>query len=387
MEQVRVIQSFPIWLPQTQTWLYNQVRFVPDQVQNHIVCEMTQNLDQFSVPNIHSLSEASPWRSLWDKGLRDLKIRRHLGFLVEQAKRHKVQLLHSHFGNVGWENIGAARRVGMKHVVTFYGLDVNYLPKLDPCWYERYVALFEQVDRVLCEGPYMAQCIVDLGCPKSKVIVHHLGVSLDEIAFNPRVWTPGEPLRVLLAASFREKKGIPYALEALGRLQHDVPLEITLIGDADEESRSQAEKRKILAVIHKHNLISKMRMPGYQPHAILLEESYKHHVFLSPSITACDGDTEGGAPVSIIEMMAIGMPVVSTKHCDIQEVVNNGVTGLLAEERDVNGLVRHIKWLVDHPEQWSIMAEAGRKHVETEFNARIQGEHLKGIYESALNEC
>ena len=64
----------------------------------------------------------------------------------------------------------------------------------------------------------------------------------------------------------------------------------------------------------------------------------KHDVFLAPSVTASNGDTEGGAPVAIIEMAASGMPIVSTRHCDIPSVVLDGVTGLLAAERDSEGL-------------------------------------------------
>ena len=379
--KITVIHSFPEWLPQTMTWLYNQVHYLPDRIESHIVCETTENLDQFWLRNIHSLAEAPPWRCYWDLCLRKLQVRRHLGFLVEQVKRCNAQVLHSHFGNVAWANLEAAKQVGLKHVVTFYGQDVNYLPTQDTRWYKRYQSLFAQIDCVLCEGTYMAKCVIALGCPQEKVQVHHLGVKVDEIAFKPKVWSPGEPLRVLIAASFREKKGIPYALEALGRMQHDVPLEITIIGDATAEARSQAEKKKILATIEKYNLHSKVRLLGYQPHTVLFEEAYKHHIFLAPSVTASDGDTEGGAPVVIIEMAATGILIVSTTHCDIPELVQNGVTGLLAQERNVDGLVYQLKSLIAHPEQWAKMLEAGRRYVAKEYNARIQGERLAAIYQ------
>jgi colanic acid/amylovoran biosynthesis glycosyltransferase len=114
-----------------------------------------------------------------------------------------------------------------------------------------------------------------------------------------------------------------------------VQLEITIIGDANDERRSQIEKERILAVIEAHHLQRKTRMLGYQPHAVLFEEAYKHHIFLSPSITSSDGDTEGGVPVTLIEMAATGMPIVSTEHCDIGEVLETEVSGLLAPERDV----------------------------------------------------
>jgi len=375
-----VIHSFPVWLPQTQTWMYNQVRYLPEEIETHIVCEQTENLDQFEVPNIHALENSSRWRWHWDQRLRMHGFRKHLGFLVAQAKKIKADIIHSHFGNVGWADMGAVKRVGARHVVTFYGLDVNWLPTIEPVWRNRYRELFAQVARVLCEGPHMARCVVELGCPEEKVTVQHLGVRIDEIPFHPRSRNPDEPLRVLIAASFREKKGIPYALEALGRFQEEVPLEITIIGDAGHEARNIAEKEKILAVIEKYGLGPKTRLLGYQPHAVFFEEAYRSDVFLSPSVTAADGDTEGGAPVSLIEMAAAGVPVIATAHCDIPEVIRHDETGLLAEERDVNGLVEHLRFLVSHPERIAAMAARGRKHVEQEFSAQIQGQKLAGIY-------
>ena len=112
-KKVSVIQSFPIWLGQTETWMYNQARYLTDDVECHIVCERTENLDQFFLPNIHSLDQGPKWRNYLDRGLRLIRARRHLGFLVKQARQHRAQVLHSHFGNVGWTNLGAAIRRGL----------------------------------------------------------------------------------------------------------------------------------------------------------------------------------------------------------------------------------------------------------------------------------
>ena len=160
------------------------------------------------------------------------------------------------------------RRCCLKHIVTFYGYDVNCLPQIDRRWLTRYRDLFEQIDLVLCEGPHMGECIVKLGCPPEKVVVHHLGVKVNEIAYQPRVWKKDEPLGILMAASFVEKKGFTYGLEALGIIQNEIPLEITIIGDAQKGSKlrqnhSQIEKEKILATIANHQL--KVRLLGYQP--------------------------------------------------------------------------------------------------------------------------
>ena len=376
-----VVHSVPFWLPQTQPWLHTQISHLPANIHSHIVCDGTENLDQFSLPNIRNLSRLTTWERLrlkaqrtWTQGRRGYPVEKH-------ALRCGARLLHSHFGNIGWINLAACRAARAKHVVTFYGLDVGYLPRLDPRWIDRYQALFQQVDRVLCEGPHMARCIEDLGCSRDKVEIQHLGVPLGDIAFRPRTWDGRAPLRVLLASAFREKKGIPYALEALGRLQRQVPLEITLIGDASAaDPRSVKEKEKIFATLSRQDLTGKVRLLGFQPHSVFLEQSYRHHVFLSPSITASDGDTEGGAPVSIIEMAASGIPVISSTHCDIPAIVQHRVTGLLAPERDADGLLDQLLWLIENRNEWARLLVSARKHVESEFNASTQGERLAGIY-------
>jgi colanic acid/amylovoran biosynthesis glycosyltransferase len=232
----------------------------------------------------------------------------------------------------------------------------------------------------------MAQQLVELGCPNEKIKIYHLGIATEKIPYLPRMWHPGETLRVLIAASFREKKGIPYALEALALLKTDIHMEITIIGDANSEARSQKEKQRILEIIADKGLEPEVRLLGYQRHTVLLTEAYRSHVFLSPSITASDGDTEGGAPVTLAEMMATGMPVVSTNHCDIPEIVRYGIDDWLADERDVEGLTRRIRWLIENPEKWRRMLDIGRKHIEVNFNASRQGQQLKGIYQSLLGQ-
>jgi colanic acid/amylovoran biosynthesis glycosyltransferase len=378
-----VVNSIPIWLPRTANWMYTQIKFLPPDVKSCIVCDSTMNITEFWLPNIYSLGTAPRWRFCLDTELRKYGIAPHSGFLAQIARRFGANILHSHNSRPAWENDKTARRLGLKHVVTSYGMDMDNPPPT-PRWIEHYRTMFKHIDLFLCEGPHIAERIIGRGCPRSKLRIHHLGIDLSKIKFKPRVWNPAKPLRVLIAARFTEKKGIPYALEALGRIQNEVPLEITVIGDASEDPRQQTEKRKIFAIIKKYDLQSKTRMLGLQPYSVYLEEAYKHHIYLSPNVTASDGDTEGGLPVTIPEMLASGMPVVSTKHCDIPEVIQNGVSGLLADERDVDGLVKHLKWLVEHPEKWSSMLLAGRKYVEKEYDAKVQAERLASLYRSLL---
>ncbi|MBW2373602.1 MAG: glycosyltransferase [Deltaproteobacteria bacterium] len=379
--ELAVVHSISSWLGQTLTWVHNQVRHLPEGVRASVVCDRTENLDQFPWDDLCALSDTGVRALLW-------KLTRlpqlHDGLLRACIEARGARIVHSHFGPRGYRDLAAVRRTCARHVVTFYGYDVSFVPNQHPSWRRRYQRLFRRVDRVLCEGPFMASSIAELGCPEEKIRVQRLGVELGALECCPRVWSPGEPLRVLIAASFREKKGIPDAFDALARLREHVPVEVTVIGDATREKRALAEKRAILAAIERSGLADRTRLLGYQPHRVMLEEAYAHHVFLSPSLTPEDGDTEGGAPVSLIEMSATGMPVVSTRHCDIPQVVEHGVTGLLAEERDVEDVAAQLCWLLEHPERWREMGEAGRRRVESRFDVLSQAEALAGIYRELL---
>jgi colanic acid/amylovoran biosynthesis glycosyltransferase len=364
------------------TWLHTQVAGLQriDGVEPHVVCEHIENIDQFPVLRLHCLDDAN-WRRQVYRVLRTLRFRRYLAFQVRTAADHHAAVLHSHFGHVGWANSAAARQLNIPHVVTFYGLDVNKLPQSQPVWIKRYRALFESVAAVLCEGPHMAGCIERLGCAPEKVHVQRLGITLANFPFSPRQWNPGSPLRVLIAASFREKKGIPCAIEALGKVARDIPLEVTVIGDAGQDPASRLEKRRIMAAVGKTGLADRITFLGYQPHTELIRQAYLHHVFLHPSRTAADGDTEGGAPVSIIEMVATGMPVISTRHCDIPDVIGPQGAALLADEGDADGVARAMLALAANSQNWSAMLADLRARIERRHDADVQVKALAAHYD------
>lgn len=377
---LRVVHSVDTWLPRTQRWIHDQVRHLPEDVETHVVCETTEHTDDFPHPRIHSLRDRPLAAQILDRAARFIGLRHYLAHLRHQIERLRPEVVHSHFGHLAWRDLGAVPEQ-VRHVVTFYGLDLSRLPAAQPRWKRRYRELFRRADLFLCEGPHMAATARTLGCPPGKLRVHRLGVDLERIDFVPRRWAPGEPLRVLIAAAFREKKGIPYAIEALGRLRQTLPVEVTVVGDAVAQPGSDREKAKILDAVARSGL-GDVRFPGFLPHDRLLDEAYRHHLFLSPSVTARDGDSEGGAPVALIEMAASGMPIVSTRHCDIPEVVLDGVNAALADERDVDGLVAGIRALADAHEAWPRRLREGRRHVEGRFDAVTQGRRLGELYKS-----
>jgi colanic acid/amylovoran biosynthesis glycosyltransferase len=377
-----VAHSVENWLAVTMTWIYTQLRSV-NTFSHIILAGEISNIDQFPWDPIYSYPNKVHGSLI--KAGRKIGIRIHPRGYKNAIEEHTPKLLHSHFGNRGWYDIPYANKYNLRHVITYYGSDISMVPHKSVVWRSRYHELFRHADLFLCEGPHMGKCLIELGCPEEKVKVQRLGIELKNIPFQPRQYKSGDEIKILIASTFREKKGIPYALRAIAEVRKKFPkIKITIIGDSTPWKPDEVEKKKILDVIKEKNLESVITMMGFQPYPVLIAQAYRHHIFLAPSITASNGDTEGGAPVSLIEMAASGMPVVSTLHCDIPQVFDKRSADLLSQERNVYELVEKLEWLMDNPDCWYEILAANRRHVETNFNSTIQADKLTNIYRSLV---
>jgi colanic acid/amylovoran biosynthesis glycosyltransferase len=103
-------------------------------------------------------------------------------------------------------------------------------------------------------------------------------------------------------------------------------------------------------------------------------------VFLHPSVVDDEGRSEGGAPTTILEAQALGVPVVSTLHCDIPYVTRPGESALLVPERDGPALADALRTLLDDPARREAMGRAGRRHVEEHHDIAREAERLEHRY-------
>lgn len=381
-QAISIVHATRVWLPLTMTWLYNQLRHLPDHIANHVVCERVENRDAFFFDAITTCpSGLSRWSQ---RLLRIFGFQSFHPLLNRAIAQYRPRVVHSHFGHVGWENTKIAHNRDLAHVVTFYGLDMNMLPVIQPKWKQRYRYMFQVVDQVICEGRHMAANLVALGYPEHKIRVIPIGIDLERISFSPRTLEPGSKPRFLIVGAFREKKGIPDAIGALGRLkQRGLEFELTVIGDATTENRDILEKRRIQVAVDRWKLSGQVRFLGFQPYERILQEFYRHHIFLSPSRTAANGDTEGGAPVTIIEAAASGMPVISTTHCDIPNVLGKSNRQRLVREGDEGALAHAIDQLT--ASGWDRLVRENRTFIEKQHDIRRSAQAIAQVYADVLN--
>lgn len=375
----RVAHYLDTYLFRTGTWIYSQIAHLK-KWQPVIVCLRTENLDSYPAAALYALNNLCRPNQRYNRAFR--RLFGYFPLFCKAIRQERAQLIHAHFGPMGFEALPLGKACRVPVVTTFYGYDLSRLPQREPRWRERYHRLFAEGALFLVEGSHMRRQLVDLGCPEDKIIVQHLGVDVEKLRFVSRKPEPDGTVCVLVAATFTEKKGVPYAVEAFARVRqaHD-NVRLTVIGDARNRPDEQAIKREVHEIVGRYNVGNSVRFMGYQPYQVLIEQFYRHHILISPSVQARDGNNEGGAPVTIIEASATGMPVLSTLHCDIPEVVMNGQGGFLVPERDLGALTERLENLVLHPEVLPIMGKAGRRHIETEFSLSVQVERLERLYD------
>jgi len=382
MSLLRVAHSFEVWLPPTMTWAYNQVRYA-EGTEGAIVARKTANLDQFPWSPLLTCNTAL--ERVWLKVAQRARTNTYSRSCLRALRKVDTAILHSHMGYRGWEDLPLARKLVCPHVVTFYGHDATAFPLMWPIWRRRYADLFAAADLILCEGPYFAGSLRELGCPEDKVAVQRLGVEVDRLPYAPRTVGPDGIVRVLVASAFRPKKGIPSALQAVAAARkagHDV--RVTLLGSSNGSEAEEMEQKAIEEAIVACRLGDVVDAPGMITHARFVDELARHHILLAPSRMSADGDAEGGAPVTIMEAAATGMPVMSTTHCDIPEVVEDGVTGVLAPEDDQEALNACFERLLASSELWPAMGEAAAALIRRKFDVRMCAAELVERYRSLV---
>ncbi|MBJ6724272.1 glycosyltransferase [Geomesophilobacter sediminis] len=380
---MKVLHLVDTYLPLTEGWIYPQV--VGDGTwRSQVGAVHRSESDYYPFPAVTAFTEQWPvWRR---PGLRLILYRYPqiaLFWLRSGIPKGGIDLVHCHFGDLAFRALPLARHLGAPLVTTFYGYDATLLPTQQPAWRRRYRELFSRGDFFLAEGARMKETLVALGCPREKVGVFHLGVDLERIPSAEGKERPDGMIRLLAAGSFREKKGLTYAVEAFARARRSYPrITLTVIGDA--VGKDLGEKEKILGTVRRCGVEESVTFLGFQPHHRFVEELGKHDLFISPSVVAANGDSEGGAPVAITEASAAGVPVISTRHCDIPEVVLDQITGRLSAERDIDGLAQSILFFAGNPGSLLQYGARARRHIEENYNVRLQVKKLKGYYQDVL---
>lgn len=304
----------------------------------------------------------------------------HERSIKKYIEENGIDLIHFHFATVACDHMNLIKDRSIKKVISFYGYDYEKAPFKDPSLNKKYSILFEEASAILCEGNHGKKILIDKGCTEGKIQIVPLGIDIGAYS-KQRAKTRGS-LRLLQPATFTPKKGQLQTLQAFNSVKDQIPnATLTLIG----EPIDHAYFRKCQAYIEDNTLNSRVNILPFKDHKAFMKMLTDYDVVIQPSHYSADKDCEGGAPVALIDAQASGLPVISTYHCDIPDVVLDETTGLLSAENDPSTLAKHIeRFYRMSKEEYIRFSNNARNHVTRNYNIRNSGRLLHELYQNLL---
>ena len=306
------------------------------------------------------------------------KIRKHnnqLQYYLKIIKHNDIKLIHAQYGYDGLLCTSLCEDMGLPLVTNFRGYDVYQESLEHP---QNYDKLFEVGDLFLSRSKVMKDDLSYLGCPKGKIRIHHSSIDVKKFPFRERSpLKKDETLKLISVGRLVEKKGMEYSIRALAEiLEKHKNVHLTIIGEGPLNN-------SLLKIVTNLQMTKYVTFKPFLSHGDVINELDASHLFILSCVTAENGDKEG-IPNSLMEAQACGLPVISTEHGGIPELVISGKTGYLAKERKISELTGLIRYLFENQDEWGTLGISGRKHIEDEFNISRQSEKLEKMYSKII---
>ena len=295
--------------------------------------------------------------------------------LALAARSQHAALLHAHFAIDAAELLPLRRRLALPLIVTLHGYDVmrsdaahrTTLPGRR--YLRRRTRLWDEAEVFLCVSKAIQEEAIARGYPARKLRVLPIGVDTEQLQFQLRL--PSSPL-VLFVGRLVPKKGCHLLIRAMARLQQRLPeARLRVIGDGPQRAAlEQAAAAQTTGT----------RFLGALGAEQVRVEMLEARCLAAPSLRAADGDGEG-LPMVLCEALALGVPVVSTRHSGIPELITHGVDGLLSAEGDEEALAANLLAMLSGRCNVEKLRAAGRSQVERDFALCRQTAALEECYD------
>jgi glycosyltransferase involved in cell wall biosynthesis len=290
----------------------------------------------------------------------------------ETFQKFRANAVLAEYGISGVLVMDACTKAGIPLIVHCHGFDVsdrNILMEHG----RTYPELFKKAAAIVSVSEAMRAKLVSLGAPQHKIRTNPYGVdcrlfSATNAASNPPIF--------IAVGRLVEKKAPYLTLVAFSKVHKSFPeAQLRMIGDGPLLGPCQ-DLAKVLG------MSNCVKFLGSQSHDVVRREMCGSRAFVQHSVEASSGDCEG-APVSIIEACASALPIVSTRHAGIPEIVVDKETGFLVDERDVHGMAECMSKFLRDPQLAGQMGMMGRSRIETRYS---MDRSISGLL-SIINSC
>ena len=288
---------------------------------------------------------------------------------------HKMEVvaIHAHHGSHANEILPVAQEYQIPLIVSIRGRDGSAEPEIIAQSMRRYESLKEYGAMFIPVCEYLADGLKKMGFPEEKIHVLYGGIELDLFPFVEHVLPKKDEIRILSVGRLVEKKGHETLIQAFNLIHFLYPnARLHIVGEGEN-------KQKLRTLIEQLMLNDAVILRGAITSPEIAEELKKAHIFCLASHKASSGDVEG-IPNAIKEAMSIGIPIVTTEHGGIPEIMKHMETGYLTTEKDVLALARGFLYYIENPEVWRPLTRKARAVIEDKFDFKKQIKEQEYLY-------
>ena len=283
--------------------------------------------------------------------------------LTKSLKKHQIDVALVEYGIHAHHILPVLEKLNLPLVVHFHGFDATVKEIIKE--HNNYKEVFQYASKVIAVSKAMERQLLEMGCSPDKLVYNANAAQKEFQELTPSFTKE----QFVFVGRFAGKKAPYYPILAFKELLKKFPnAKLIMCGDG-----------KLLEVcknlVRHYNLEENIIFLGVITSKQLLQLFSESLGYVQHSITASNGDMEG-MPISVLEASAAGLPVVSTYHAGISDVVEHGVTGLLCEEHEVMHMSQNLIKLLEDVEYSKKLGQAGKERVKSNFSLE---RHIDGI--------
>lgn len=372
----KVLHILDTYLSETMNWLDSILHSTDLNCKHHIATRYHIHNKKSDYPMVPGSITSTYPVPFYNKVLCSLLDWNSSSRLNQHIVSESIDIVHFHFANTAIRQLHLIEKLNIPVLISFYGFDYEYLVKNKPGTLEAYQRLAQLGCKFIVEGHYSKNILIEYGVPSEQISILHLLFSRNR---NLKPIRLQNPIRLIQAASFTEKKNQLACLEAL-QDRHAGRLELILIGErVDNTYYKEVEKILTKKVNHAIHVIGKMNPDLYLNHL------RNCHFAINLSKRSKTFDTEGGCPIFIKDSLNLGKPVISTKHCDIPESVIHGFNGYLTDGADSRAISETLDQVLNLSQKGYTKICTNAFHsVSANALNNITGVELMKIYDASL---
>lgn len=346
-----------------QPWLYRQVVGM-NEFRREVICWKRYNPELYKAEGIalHELgTDPAPYDSKgrWFYRLRNAAGGNFYAAIGSEKARLRSLIANSapdvilcYFGDIAMRVLPIAKALKIPVIAYFHG-DFQFNNNR---WYrwslEKTLKDFAAIIVVTsAEKKWMAA----QGYPENKLHIIACGAPIEN--FFPPTNRDERTVSFVMASRIVREKGCDLSLRAFADVASKVKnVRLNIYGDGPDREEFQR-------LAHELKLDDRVTFYGYVGEKILSRELPLNHIFIQHSLG------KEGSPVSIVEAMSCGLPVVASSVGGIADQIDHGVTGFQVEQHDVKSMAEHMLTLATDPELRRKFGDAGRARALALYNA------------------